>query len=89
VCGYSVELTLGIVRVEIDRARKMMDRVIFCILIFDTLVLSLMVMDEESCKEVEENDCGICHTIYMEKFELKMVEELMPTKVSLCKNVTR
>ena len=66
-----------------------MDKVVLCILTFNTLVLSLMVMDEESCKEVEEEDCGICHTIYMEKCEMKMVEEMMPAKVSMCNNVTR
>ena len=60
-----------------------------CILTLGTPVLSLMVMDEESCQEVEEKDCGICHTIYMEKCEMKMVEEMMPTKVPFCKNVTR
>ena len=60
-----------------------------CILNLGTPVLSLMVMDEESCQEVEEKDCGICHTIYMEKCEMKMVEEMMPTKVPICKNVTR
>ena len=52
-------------------------------------VLSLMVMNESSCVQVEEEECGICHTIYMEECEMKMVEEMMPAKVSLCKNVTR
>ena len=51
-------------------------------------VSSLMVMDETSCVEVEEEECGICHTIYMEECEMKMVEEMMPVKVSMCKNVT-
>ena len=50
---------------------------------------SFMVMDESSCVEVEEEECGICHTIYMEECEMKMMEEMMPVKVSMCKNVTR
>ena len=52
-------------------------------------VSSLMVMNETSCVEQEEEDCGICHTIYMEECEMKMMEEMMPVKVSMCKNVTR
>ena len=52
-------------------------------------VCSVMVMDETSCVEMEEEECGICHTIYMEECKMKMVEEMMPTKVSICKNVTR
>ena len=52
-------------------------------------VRAIMVMEEESCQEVEEEDCGVCHTIYMEKCEMKMLEEMMPTKVQICKNVTR
>ena len=51
-------------------------------------VSSLMVMNETSCVEVEEEECGICHTIYMEECKMKMVEEMMPVKVSMCKNVT-
>merc|ERR1712154_55438 len=51
--------------------------------------LSVMVMEEETCHEVEEEDCGVCHTIYMENCEMKMLEEMMPTKVQICKNVTR
>ena len=50
---------------------------------------SVMVMDEASCVEMEQEECGICHTIYMEECKMKMVEEMMPTKVSMCKNVTR
>eukprot|EP00092_Neocalanus_flemingeri_P063604 GFUD01077001.1.p1 GENE.GFUD01077001.1~~GFUD01077001.1.p1 ORF type:complete len:197 (-),score=68.35 GFUD01077001.1:173-763(-) len=64
-------------------------RVVLYILTFDTFVLSLMVMDEESCQEVEEKECGICHTIYMEECRMKMMEEMMPNKVSVCNNVTR
>ena len=52
-------------------------------------VSSVMVMDEASCVEMEQEECGICHTIYMEECKMKMVEEMMPTKVSICKNVTR
>ena len=51
--------------------------------------MGLMVMDESSCVEVEEEECGYCHTIYMEDCKMKMVEEMMPAKVSVCKNVTR
>ena len=51
--------------------------------------MGLMVMDESSCVEVEEEECGYCHTIYMEECKMKMVEEMMPNKVSVCKNVTR
>ena len=52
-------------------------------------VSSVMVMDETSCVERVEEECGICHTIYMEECKMKMVEEMMPTRVSMCKNVTR
>ena len=51
--------------------------------------MGLMVMDESSCVEVEEEECGYCHTIYMEECKMKMVEEMLPNKVSVCKNVTR
>merc|ERR1711862_717282 len=47
-------------------------------------VAGVMVMDESSCVEVEEEECGFCHTIYMEECKMKM----MPAKVSVCKNVT-
>eukprot|EP00092_Neocalanus_flemingeri_P026372 GFUD01028588.1.p1 GENE.GFUD01028588.1~~GFUD01028588.1.p1 ORF type:complete len:194 (+),score=50.61 GFUD01028588.1:64-645(+) len=63
---------------------------VFLLLCFmANLVTSLMVMDEASCAEVEEEECGICHTIYMKECEMKMEEEMMPVKVSMCKNVTR
>merc|ERR1712106_131670 len=52
-------------------------------------VNSFMVMDEQSCAEMEQEECGICHTIYMEECNMKMMEEMMPTKVSMCRNVTR
>jgi len=48
-----------------------------------------MVMDETSCIDMEQEECGICHTVYMKECKMKMVEEMMPTKVSMCKNVTR
>ena len=54
-----------------------------------TFGMGLMVMDESSCVDVEEEECGYCHTIYMENCKMKMVEEMMPAKVSVCKNVTR
>merc|ERR1711981_451192 len=37
-----------------------------------------MVMDESSCVEMEQEEC-----------KMKMMEEMMPTKVSMCKNITR
>merc|ERR1711892_493792 len=52
-------------------------------------VMAFMLMDRESCVQVEEEECGICHTIYMEECKMKMVEEMIPTKVTMCKNVTR
>merc|ERR550539_1386584 len=44
-----------------------------------------MVMDEPSCHDVEEAECGVCHTLYIE--DCKM--EMMAKKVSMCRNVTR
>eukprot|EP00092_Neocalanus_flemingeri_P043428 GFUD01047856.1.p1 GENE.GFUD01047856.1~~GFUD01047856.1.p1 ORF type:complete len:218 (+),score=65.55 GFUD01047856.1:59-655(+) len=61
--------------------------VLFCLLFHHSA--AIMVMDETSCVEVEERICGTCHTIYMEECRMKMVEEMMPVKVSMCKNVTR
>jgi len=52
------------------------------------LVITKMVMNETSCNEVEEEECGVCHTIYMPECEMIMVEEMMPTKLEMCKNVT-
>merc|ERR1739838_1024388 len=66
-----------------------MEGLFLILFVFCHHVTSLMVMDESSCVEVEEEECGICHTIYMEECEMKMVEEMMPVKVSMCKNVTR
>merc|ERR1712228_12242 len=48
-----------------------------------------MQMDETSCHEVEEQECGICHTVYMKECGMKMVEEMMPDKVRVCKNMTK
>ena len=53
------------------------------------VVEGVMVMDESSCVEVEEEQCGFCHTIYTEECSMKMVEEMMPAKVSVCRNVTK
>ena len=45
---------------------------------------------ESSCVEVEEEECGCCHTIYMEKCKIEMTEEMeWNGKTSFCKNVTR
>ena len=52
-------------------------------------VQGLMVMDEPSCQDVEEAECGVCHTLYMEECSMEMVPEMMPKKVSMCRNVTR
>ena len=52
-------------------------------------VQGLMVMDEPSCHDVEEAECGVCHTLYMEDCKMEMVPEMMPKKVSMCRNVTR
>ena len=61
-----------------------------CLLIWVCgVVEGVMVMDESSCVEVEEEQCGFCHTIYMEECKMKMVEEMMPAKVSVCRNVTK
>merc|ERR1712025_222908 len=48
-----------------------------------------MVMDESSCHEVEEEECGLCHTVYMQECQKKLVEEMVPQKVWTCENVTR
>merc|ERR1712141_613928 len=52
-------------------------------------VQGLMVMDEPSCHDVEEAECGVCHTLYMEECKMEMVAEMVPKKVSMCRNVTR
>ena len=48
-----------------------------------------MMMDEESCRQVEEQQCGLCHTVYMEECGWRQQMQMMPKKVSVCKNVTR
>ena len=45
------------------------------ILLLVHLSSSKMVMDETSCHEVEEEECGLCHTVYMEECSMKEVEE--------------
>ena len=51
--------------------------------------MATMLMDRNSCVLVEEEECGICHTIYMEECKIKVVEEMMPNKMRICQNVTR
>merc|ERR1711862_1038844 len=41
-------------------------------------------MDETSCQEVEEEEGGLCHTVYMEECKMKEVEEMTPAKVQVC-----
>jgi|ERR1711872_24107 len=48
-----------------------------------------MVMDESSCQEVEEEECGLCHTVYMQECNMKQVEEMRPAKVQVCRNTTQ
>ena len=69
----------------------MMDppRTVLVLVLLVSLVQGLMVMDEPSCQEVEEAECGLCHTVYMEECKMEMVHEMMPKKVSMCRNVTR
>ena len=61
---------------------------VMVVLVFSR-VQGLMVMDEPSCHDVEEAECGVCHTLYMEECKMEMVAEMMPKKVSMCRNVTR
>merc|ERR1711973_245080 len=69
----------------------MMDppRTVLVLVLLVSLVHGLMVMDEPSCQEVEEAECGLCHTVYMEECKMEMVHEMMPKKVSMCRSVTR
>ena len=39
--------------------------------------------------KVEEEECGMCHTVYMEECTMVKEDEMMPKKVEMCKNVTR
>merc|ERR1719415_12592 len=64
-------------------------RTVLVLVLLVSLVHGLMVMDEPSCQEVEEAECGVCHTLYMEECKMEMVAEMMPKKVSMCRNVTR
>jgi len=52
-------------------------------------VRTKMIMDQTSCQEVEGEECGVCHTVYMPECEMKMVEEMMPRIVNMCKNMTK
>ena len=63
--------------------------VVLITLVTVDIVVGLMVMDKDSCHRVEEQNCGLCHTIYIQQCGLKMVEEMLPTKVNICRNVTR
>merc|ERR1712142_1353291 len=67
---------------------RMLTLFILCINLTN-FVAGLMVMDENSCHEIEEEECGLCHTVYMEECNMVMEKEMMPKKVSMCKNVTR
>lgn len=49
----------------------------------------LMVVQESSCRQVQEEECGLCHTVYREQCRLQEVQELWPTKVQVCRNTTR
>ena len=64
-------------------------KVLVVVVLFISMVQGLMVMDEPSCQEVEEAECGVCHTLYMEHCQMEVVAEMMPKKVSMCRNVTR
>ena len=50
-----------------------------------SLAQARMVMDKPSCREVEEEDCGLCHTVYMEECAMKEVEEMLPLRVEVCR----
>merc|ERR1712141_457452 len=63
--------------------------VVVVLVVVTSTVQGLMVMDEPSCHDVEEAECGVCHTLYMEDCKMEMVAEMMPKKVSMCRNVTR
>ena len=39
--------------------------------------------------KVEKEECGMCHTVYMEECAMVKEDEMMPKKVEMCKNVTR
>ena len=64
-------------------------KVVVVVVLVLSRVQGLMVMDEPSCHDVEEAECGVCHTLYMEECQMEMVPQMMPKKVSMCRNVTR
>ena len=55
------------------------------VVLASTIVSSRMVMDESSCHQVEEEVCGLCHTLYMEECTMRQVEEMRPTKATMCR----
>merc|ERR1711973_585670 len=65
----------------------MMDppRTVLVLVLLVSLVHGLMVMDEPSCQEVEEAECGLCHTVYMEKCKTIMRERMVEEKRPICK----
>jgi len=77
---YRLHMMEGVIR--------MLTLLILCTNMLNSVV-GLMVMDETSCHEIEEEECGLCHTVYMEECNMVMEMEMMPKKVSMCKNVTR
>ena len=38
------------------------------------------VCDEEECVEVEEEECGLCHSIFMRECDIKMEYTYTPVK---------
>merc|ERR1719175_585858 len=63
---------------------RMLTLVILCTNMLNS-VAGLMVMDEASCHEAEEEECGLCHTVYMEECSMKEVEEMRPMKKRMCR----
>jgi len=59
------------------------------LLLLARTITSKMVMDESSCLEVEEEECGLCHTVYMEECAMKEVPEMRPAMVQVCTNTTK
>ena len=86
-------LTNTKIKQQINRSSQVIMDTTKVLLVMVVLVVSrvqgLMVMDEPSCQDVEEAECGVCHTLYMEECSMEMVPEMMPKKVSMCRNVTR
>merc|ERR1712038_1424331 len=44
-----------------------------------------MVMDETSCVDMEQEECGICHTVYMKECKKKMEHKMVEEKRPICK----